>query len=129
MYNKAILMGHVGKDPAVRQVNDTKVAQFTLATYESFKDKNGERQKVTTWHNIVAWGKWAEVIEKNVRKGTGLHIEGKIVNRSYEADGVKKYVSEVRLEGMQFLPSGSKDNQLSPPPEEIPPQPEDDLPF
>ena len=127
MYNKAILMGHVGKDPAVRQAGDSKVARFTLATYEAYKDKNGERQKTTTWHNIVAWGKWAEVIEKNVRKGTGLHIEGKIVNRSYEADGVKKYVSEVRLESMQFLPSGNKDNQL--PPENMPPQPDDDLPY
>ena len=128
MYNKAILMGHVGKDPAVRAVGDTKVAQFTLATYEAYKDKNGERQKVTTWHNIVAWGKWAEVIEKNVRKGTGLHIEGKITNRSYEADGVKKYVTEIKMENMQFLPSGNKDNQL-PPSGDVPQQEGGDLPF
>lgn len=95
--NKASLLGHVGKEPEVRYTNTGKaVATFSMATSEKYKDGSGELQEKTTWHNIVAWEKLAEICQKYVSKGKQLYIEGRIENRSYDdKDGQKKYISEI----------------------------------
>ncbi|MBV5348892.1 single-stranded DNA-binding protein [bacterium] len=118
--NKVILLGHVGKDPEVKHINDTKVATFSLATTENYTNKAGEKVSNTTWHNIVAWRGLAEVIEKYIVKGTQLYLEGKIVNRSYDdKDGVKRYVTEIVADTIQMLgkkPEGSTQEQAQPKP-------------
>ncbi len=111
--NKAMLIGNVGRDPEVRyldgQQGQQKVAQFTLATTEKFKDRNGETRENTEWHNIMAWRNLADIIEKYVKKGTQLYVEGKIRTRSWEdQQGNKKYVTEILAEKIQML--GSKPN-------------------
>jgi len=95
--NKVILQGHLGKDPEVKQVNGTDVAQFSIATTESWKDKDsGEKIEKTDWHNIVVWGASATFIGNYGRKGSNVLIEGKLGNRSYEAqDGGTRYITEV----------------------------------
>jgi single-strand DNA-binding protein len=107
--NKVILVGHVGKDPDIRHLdNNVSVANFPLATSESYTNKNGERITNTEWHNIVAWRGLAEVCEKYVQKGKQLYIEGKIRTRSYEQDGTKKYMTEIFADTLQML--GRKDD-------------------
>ncbi len=109
--NKAILVGRVGITPELKNLDaGNKVTNFTVATSEYFKDKSGNKQEKTEWHNIVAWGTLAEIVAKNVIKGTQLYIEGKIQNRSYDdKDGVKRYTSEVVAESIRFL--GSKKSE------------------
>ena len=80
MVNKAFLIGNMGNDPTVRQAGESKVASFTLATSDRVK-KNGEYVNETTWHNIVVWGKQADFVEKYLKKGSMIHVEGKINNR------------------------------------------------
>lgn len=108
--NKVILVGNVGRDPEVRyldggqQGQQTKVATFTLATSERYKDRSGELRENTEWHNIVAWRQPADVCERFVKKGTQLYIEGKLRTRSYnDANGVKKYTTEVVVDTLQLL--------------------------
>lgn len=103
--NKIILVGNVGDNPKVTHLdNGTAVAKFSLATSEVWKNKNGEKQENTTWHNIVLWKGLAEIAEKYVIKGMQVYIEGKQLNRSYtDKDGVKKYTSEVVGDIMQML--------------------------
>ena len=95
--NKAILLGNLGKDPEIRRLDDGRaVANFSIATSESYKNKAGERVTNTEWHNIVLWSPLAEIPENYLKKGNQVYIECKISNRSYEdKDGVKKYISEV----------------------------------
>lgn len=102
--NKAILIGNVGKDPEVRHLSDTKVANFTLATSESYTSKSGEKVTTTEWHNIVVWRGLAEVVEKYVSKGSKLYVEGKIFTRSWDdKDGVKRYKTEIQADTIQIL--------------------------
>ncbi|MCF6242668.1 MAG: single-stranded DNA-binding protein [Bacteroidales bacterium] len=102
--NKAILVGNVGRDPEVQYVSDNvPVARFTLATSETYKDKNGEKITNTEWHNIVVWRGLAQVVEKYVKKGSQLYIEGKITHRQYEKDGVTKYFTEIVANSLQML--------------------------
>ena len=95
--NKAILLGNLGKDPEIRRLDDGRaVANFSIATSETYKNKAGERVTNTEWHNVVLWSPLAEIAENYLKKGSQVYIEGKISNRSYEdKDGVKKYISEV----------------------------------
>ena len=95
--NKVILLGNLGKDPEVRRLDDGRgVANFSLATSETYKNKSGEKVTNTEWHNIVLWSPLADIAENYLKKGSQVYIEGKISNRSYEdKDGVKKYISEV----------------------------------
>lgn len=112
--NKVMLIGRCGKDVEVRTVGDNKVASFTLATTEKYKDRNGQLQENTEWHNIVIWGKLAEVAEKYVQKGTQLFIEGKIKTEKYSGnDGVEKYTTKVYASSMQLL-GGKQDGQSAP---------------
>jgi single-strand DNA-binding protein len=102
--NKVILVGHVGKDPVVQYVKeDVPVARFTLATTETYRDKNGEKVSNTEWHNIVAWRSTAKIVEQYIKKGTQLYIDGKITTRSYDKDGVTKYITEIVANSIQML--------------------------
>lgn len=108
--NKVILVGNVGRDPEVRyldggqQGQQTKVATFTLATSERYRDRSGELRENTEWHNIVAWRQSADICERFVKKGTQLYIEGKLRTRSYsDATGNKKYTTEVVVDSLQLL--------------------------
>lgn len=95
--NKVILVGNVGKDPEVRYLEGgIAVANFPVATTESFRDKLGNKQEQTEWHQIVLWRKLAEVAEKYVKKGQQVYIEGKIRSRSWEdKEGNKRYTTEI----------------------------------
>jgi single-strand DNA-binding protein len=103
--NKVILIGNLGKDPEVRHLEGgVAVARFPLATSETFKDKNGERQERTEWHNIVVWRGLAEVAEKYVKKGQSVYIEGRIRTNSYQdKDGVQRYNTEIVADNMTML--------------------------
>ncbi|MBQ9548442.1 MAG: single-stranded DNA-binding protein [Bacteroidales bacterium] len=105
--NKVMLIGNVGRDPEVRYLegnSGAKVATFTLATTERYKDRSGELRENTEWHNIVAWRNSADIAEKYVRKGTQLYIEGRLRTRSYtDQQGMKKYVTEITVDSLQLL--------------------------
>lgn len=106
--NKVILVGNLGKDPEVRALESgAKVATFSIATTESYKDKNtNERVDKTEWHNIVLWRGLAEVAEKYLRKGSQVYIEGKLQTRSYDdKDGITRYTTEVVGQNMTMLGS------------------------
>ena len=109
--NKVILVGNVGKDPEVRHLDSgVAVANFPLATSETYIAKNGDKVTTTEWHNIVLWRGLADVAEKYVTKGRQLYIEGRIRTRNYDdKDGVKRYVTEIYGDVMQLL--GSADRQ------------------
>jgi len=108
--NKVILVGNLGKDPELRYTAaGTAVATFSLATTERYKDRDGNPQQKTEWHNIVAWRQLAEICGKYLHKGKQIYVEGKIQNRSYDdRDGNKRYISEVVINEMQML--GSRDD-------------------
>lgn len=96
--NKVILVGNLGNDPNVLTFeNGVKKATFSLATNETYKDKEGNRVEQTEWHNIVVWRGLAEVAEKFLRKGSLIYLEGKIKTRSYEQNGIKKYITEISI--------------------------------
>jgi single-strand DNA-binding protein len=97
MRNKVQLIGHVGQEPEIKNLEGgKKVANITLATNEVYYNDKGEKVEQTEWHRISAWGKTAEIIEKYVTKGKEIAIEGKLTHRSYEdKNGEKRYVSEV----------------------------------
>jgi single-strand DNA-binding protein len=103
--NKVQLIGNVGQEPIITNLeNRKKVVRLSLATNENYKNSNGEKQTNTNWHNIVAWGNTAEIIEKYVRKGKEIAIEGKLTSRSYETkDGEKRYVTEVVVNEILLL--------------------------
>ena len=103
--NKAILIGNLGKDPELRYTaSGTAVASFSIATTERFKNRNGEQQERTEWHNIVAWGPLAEICGKYLAKGRQVYIEGRIQNRSYDdRDGNKRYITEIVASEMKML--------------------------
>jgi len=103
--NKVILVGHLGRDPEVRYLEGgTSVANFSLATSDSYTNKNGERVDQTEWHNIVAWRKLAEIVEKYIKKGSFIYIEGKLRTRSWEdKEGNKKYTTEIVADNLVML--------------------------
>jgi single-strand DNA-binding protein len=103
--NKVQLIGNLGKDPEIITLeNGSKLAKFSLATNENYKDKNGEKQSRTEWHNLIAWNKTAELIEKYVTKGKEIAIEGKLSNKSYEdKEGQKRYLTEVIVNELLLL--------------------------
>ena len=104
--NKVILVGRLGKDPELRSIpSGTSVAKFSLATDERFTDKAGEKQERTEWHNVVVWGKLAEICGQYLRKGKLVYIEGSIRTDSWDdkETGVKKYRTEIIANTMQML--------------------------
>ncbi len=146
--NRVILIGNLGKDPDIMTFdNGVKKASFSLATTESYKNKEGTRVDQTEWHNIVMWRGLADVAERFLHKGDQIYIEGKLRTRSWEQDGVKKYITEILTDNMTML-GGKQQRDSSGIPEEIAaqetrvnntkteaetasptPEPEDDLPF
>jgi len=136
--NKVILIGNLGKDPEIRQLETgVKVASFSLATTESYKGKDGNRVDQTEWHNIVLWRGLAEVAEKYLKKGNTIYVEGKIRTRSWEdKEGNKRYTTEIIGDNMTMIGS-KKDNEnshasntsASESPEINTSQEADDLPF
>lgn len=103
--NKVILVGNLGKDPEVRHLESgVPVASFSLATSETYKDRNsGERKTVTEWHNVVLWRGLAEVAEKYLKKGDQVYIEGKLRTRQWEGDNGTRYTTEVIGDNMTML--------------------------
>lgn len=103
--NKVILIGNLGKDPELRYTpNGQPVASFSLATTERWNDKNSQKQEKTEWHNIVVWGKLAELANQYLKKGRSAYIEGRITTRSWDdRDGNKKYRTEIVANQIQFL--------------------------
>jgi len=103
--NKVILVGRLGKDPEVRNLeNGAVVANFTLATSETYKDKTtGEKKEITDWHNIVLWRGLAEISQKYLHKGDMIYVEGKLRTRSWEKDGVTRYTTEIIGDNMTML--------------------------
>ena len=97
--NKVQLIGNLGNAPEIKSIESgKKIARFSIATNENYRNAKGEKVTETTWHNLVAWGKVAELAEKFLQKGTEVVIEGKLINRSYtDKDGIKKYISEVQV--------------------------------
>ncbi len=106
--NKVQLIGNLGKNPEIINLDSgKKLAKFSIATNESYKDSSGEKVTDTQWHNIVAWNKTAEIIEKYLQKGNEVAIEGKLTSRSYETkEGDKRYVTEIVCNELLML--GSK---------------------
>ncbi len=113
--NKVILIGNVGKDPNVRYTaKGDPVATFPLATSEVWRDKDGQLQERTDWHNIVAWRKLAEIIQELVKKGSRLFVEGRIQTRSFEdRAGEKRYITEIVAENMLILDTRSNNHRNS----------------
>ncbi|MGA9885360.1 MAG: single-stranded DNA-binding protein [Candidatus Acidiferrales bacterium] len=106
--NKAILVGRLGRDPETRYTSGGQaVANFTLATDETFKDRSGERQKRTEWHRVVLWGKLAEICQQYLKKGMLVYIEGRIQTRQWEdkRDGQKRQTTEIVGNVMRMLTS------------------------
>jgi len=105
MVNKVILIGNVGKDPIIRNINEnTPVASFTLATNEIYKDSQGNQQKITEWHNIVAWRNLAQLAEKFIRKGSQIYVEGRLRTRTYtDKDNQQRTIVEILADKIQLL--------------------------
>ena len=131
--NKVTLIGHLGADPEIRSTtNGTAVARFSLATSESYTDKDGNRQDKAEWHKIVAWRKLAEICGQYLVKGKHVYIEGRLRTTSWEKDGVKRYTTEIEAKEMVMLDSAKdREEHFG---EDFPPPPaagsgEDDFPF
>jgi single-strand DNA-binding protein len=108
MINKVILVGNVGQDPEIRYTGDvnngTKVATVRLATTERYRDRNNNLQEHTEWHNVVAWRGQADLVEKYVKKGTQLYIEGRLRSRTWEDQtGAKRYAIDIVADTIQLL--------------------------
>lgn len=140
--NKVILVGNLGKDPEIRHLESgAAVANFPIATTETYKDKNGQRQEQTEWHNIVLWRGLAEIAGNYLKKGSQVYIEGKLRSRSWEdKDGNTRYITEVVGDNMTMLggrsgentPASNNSNQKTESkaaPSKIAEEEDDDLPF
>ena len=107
--NKVMLIGNLGKDPEIRlgQQSGRKCVSFSIATSRRYRDANGEQKEETQWHNVVGWGKLADIFEQlGIRKGTSLYVEGRLATRSWtDNGGQKRYATEVNLETFQVLTS------------------------
>ena len=103
--NKVQLIGNLGNNPEIRTIEDgKKLARFSVATNETYRNAKGEKVTETQWHNLVAWGKVAEIAEQFLSKGSEVAIEGKLINRNYtDKDGVKRYVTEVQVNEVLML--------------------------
>ncbi|MEQ8471134.1 MAG: single-stranded DNA-binding protein [Marinoscillum sp.] len=102
--NHVQLIGRLGNDPQVKNFESgKKMVSFSLATNESYRNNKGEKVEDTQWHNIVIWGKKADIAESYLKKGSEVAVQGKLVNRSYESNGEKKYITEINLSELLML--------------------------
>lgn len=133
--NKVILIGNLGRDPELRYTpGGQPVATFTLATTDRWKDKEGQLQDRTDWHNIVVWGKTAENTKEYLKKGRQVYVEGRIQTRSYDdRDGNKRYITEIVAQRVQFLGRREESAAGGPAVAEAEPEPQaavdEDVPF
>jgi len=121
--NKVILIGNLGKDPQLDYTQSgTARCRFSLATTEQYTDRDGQKQERTEWHNVVMWGRQAEVAGEFLKKGRPVYIEGRIQSRQYEdSEGQTKYITEIVAHAMQLLGgprTGGREGGEAPPPEE-----------
>jgi len=109
--NRTTLLGRVGQEPEIKRFDNGVVCKFSLATSESYKNKQGEKVTDTEWHNLVFWGKQCDVLEKWVHKGDQLFVEGKIKTRTYDdKNGVKHYATEIICDKFEFI-GGKKESK------------------
>jgi len=103
--NKVQLIGNLGNDPEIINMDGgAKLAKFSIATNETYKNAKGEKVTDTQWHNVVAWGKTAEIVENYLAKGNEVAVEGKLVHRSYEnKEGEKRYITEIKCNELLML--------------------------
>ena len=103
--NKVQLIGNLGNNPEIRTLDGgKKMARFSVATNETYRTAKGEKVTETQWHNLIAWGKVAEIAEQFLSKGSEVAIEGKLINRNYtDKDGVKRYVTEIQVNEVLLL--------------------------
>jgi|TARA_R110000787_G_scaffold100373_1_gene205306 single-strand DNA-binding protein len=124
--NKVVIVGNLGSDPERKDVNDTSLTTFSLATSESWS-KDGEKVEKTEWHRCVAWRKVADIIGEHSKKGDKLYIEGKLQTRSYDKDGQTHYSTEIVVDDFTFLSGRGDSGSASAAPQEV--AVGDDLPF
>lgn len=107
MRNMVHLIGHLGKDPEIKVFGDNKKrARFSIATTDSYKNQKGDKVQETQWHNVVIWGGLADVVEKYLKKGQEIVLEGRLVHRVYETQGEKRFITEINAH--DFLMVGGK---------------------
>lgn len=110
--NKVLLYGNLTRDPEVRALpSGQQVTNFSVATNRTFKDKNGQQQEQTEFHNVVAFGRTAEVIGQYLKKGRPIFIDGRIQTRTWEKEGVKQYRTEIVVDSFQFGPQAAAQGQ------------------
>lgn len=130
MLNKVILIGTLGKDPEIRTTGSgKKVANLSLATSENYKDKNGEKVEQTEWHDVAFWGASVDVIEKYLKKGSKLYLEGKIKTEKYDKDGQTRYNKKIIGEKFVMMGGGKKEEGKPETPQVSFTADEEDLPF
>lgn len=106
--NKVLIYGNLTRDPELKSLpSGTQVCSFSLATNRTYKDKEGQKQETTEFHNVAAFGRPAELIAQYMKKGRALFVEGRMQTRSWEKDGVKQYRTEIIVENFQFGDSGA----------------------
>jgi single-strand DNA-binding protein len=128
MVNKVQLLGNIGKDPEVRETKAGNVANMVMATSERYTDKSGQKQEKTEWHNLVVFGKLADVVAKYVKKGDKLYVEGSITTRKWEdKEGNTRYTTEVKVRDLTML--GGTENRSTQPEAVAAGEDEDSLPF
>jgi single-strand DNA-binding protein len=109
--NRVQLIGNLGMDPDMKEINGKSMAKFSLATSETYKNNEGNKITDTQWHNVVVWGPPAGIAQKYLKKGHEVAVEGKLVHRSYDdKDGNKKYISEVVVNEILLLRNGKSEN-------------------
>lgn len=106
--NSVQLIGRLGKDPEVKSFNNSKRATFSIATTDAYKNQKGEKIEDTQWHNVVVWGKLAGVVEKYLKKGNEVAIEGKLIHRAYETNGEKRFFTEINVNDLVMLGGNGK---------------------
>lgn len=107
--NKVILLGNIGKDPEVRETKAGNIVNMVMATSEKYTDKSGQKQEKTEWHNLVVFGKLADVVSKYVKKGDKLYVEGSITTRKWEdKEGNTRYTTEVKVRDLTMLGGAEK---------------------
>lgn len=135
MLNKVILIGRLGREPELRYMpNGEAVCNFSIATSESWKDKNGQRQEATEWHNVTMYRKLAEIAGQYLTKGSQVYLEGKIQTRKYQGkDGIERTAYEIIANEMKMLGGNSQATQEQPKHQQAPVEPvgdiDDDVPF
>lgn len=108
--NSVHLIGRLGKDPEVKTFDSNKKkASFTIATTDTYKNQKGEKVEDTQWHNIVVWGALAGIVEKYLKKGQEVMVEGKLVHRNYEVGGEKRYITEINVNDLLMLGGKGKE--------------------